>query len=287
MKPELMNAIPAADGEDNYTIDVVDTMPFPGDFQTASMTTVKLANIISSFFKPVFSDYAGCRVRVFTGNPGNDSVVNGIAIKPSVVNPAAVKMGLPLGAVYVDLFFRDNAPSDIGVKSISLIGGNKPKAKPETKRNGNKKYPNENLQARWTSQNKLSSLAHNGISYEVNEKTYQMLEQFRFNYSGIRPVRWADLKSEIITGMHPNSSKNEALVCISCLDVNAIVSAIFGTKSEDNKTTKYAYTVTPATSIGLNDEFLVHIVQMDIDVVERTSAELGLCNVNNIGFHSC
>ena len=287
MKTELMNTVPVTNGEDHYSIDVVDTKPYPGDFQTASMTTVKLAEIISSFFKPVFSDYAGCRVRVFTGNPGNDKVMNGIAINPFVVNPAAVKMGLPIGAVYVDLFFRDNNPSDVGVKSISLIGGSKNKPKTETKKNGNNKNPAENLAARFMAQNRLSSIAHNGISYEVNEKTYQMLEEFRFNYNGIRPVRWADLKSEIITGMHPNSPKNEALVCISCLDVNAIVSAIFGTKGDDNKTTKYAYTVTPATPIGLNDEFLVHIVQMDIDVVERTSAELGLCNVNNIGFHSC
>ena len=288
MKTEfMMNTIPVSTGEeDNYSIEVVEHKPFPGDFQTASMTTVKLADIISSFFKPVFSDYAGCRVRVYSGNPGNDVMLNGVYIKPTMVNPAAVKMNLPIGAVYVDLFFRDNAPSDVGVKSISLIGGSKPKAKPEVKKSGNKKNPAENLAARFMSQNKMSSLAYNGINYEVNEKTYQMLEQFRFNYNGIRPVRWADLKSEIITGMHPNSPKNEALVCISCLDVNAIVSAIFGTEGEGKKN-KYAYTVTPAASIGLNDEYLVHIVQMDTDVVERTSAELGLHNVNNIGFHSC
>ena len=288
MKTELMNTIPVTNGEeDNYSIEVVDHKAFPGDFQTASMTTVKLAEIISSFFKPVFSDYAGCRVRIYPGNPGNDVMVNGVYIKPTMVNPAAVKMNLPIGAVYVDLFFRDNAPSDIGVKSITPIGGNKPKVKTDNnKKPGNKKNPAENLQARWACQNKLSSLAHSGISYEVNEKTYQMLEEFRFNYNGIRPVRWSDLKSEIITGMHPNSPKNEALVCISCLDVNAIVSAIFGTES-DGKKNKYAYTVTPASSIGLNDEYLVHIVQMDTDVVDRTSAELGLCNVNNIGFHSC
>lgn len=274
MKSELMNVNPVADGEDNYTIEVIDHKEFPGDFQTASMTTVKLADIISSFFKPIFSDYAGCRVRVYSGNTGNGMLAN----------PAATKMGLPVGAVYVDLFFRDNAPSDHGIKSVSLIGGSKPKEKNDNNKK-DKHNPAKNLGARFMAQNKLSSLAHNGISYEVNEKTYQMLEEFRFNYNGIRPVRWADLKSEIITAMHPTSPKNEALVCISCLDVNAIVSAIFGTEGEDGK--KYAYTVTPATPIGLNNEFLIHIVQMDIDVVARTSAELGMCNVNNIGFHSC
>lgn len=286
MKSELMNVNPVADGEDNYTIEVIDHKEFPGDFQTASMTTVKLADIISSFFKPIFSDYAGCRVCVYSGNPGNGMLENPAAIKMGLpANAAAAKMGLPAGAVYVDLFFRDNAPSNQGVKSISRIGGSKPKEKNDNSNKKDKNNPAKNLSVRFMAQNKLSSLAHNGISYEVNEKTYQMLDEFRFNYNGIRPVRWADLKSEIITGMHPTSPKNEALVCISCLDVNAIVSAIFGTKGEDGK--NYAYTVTPATPIGLNNEFLIHIVQMDIDVVERTSAELGMCNVNNIGFHSC
>lgn len=286
MKSELMNVNPVADGEDNYTIEVIDHKEFPGDFQTASMTTVKLADIISSFFKPIFSDYAGCRVGVYFGNTGNNMLENPDVINKGLpVNAAASKMGLPIGAVYVDLFFRDNAPSNQGIKSINLIGGSKPKEKNDNNKK-DKNNPAKDLGVRFMAQNKLSSLAHNGISYEVNKKTYQMLEEFRFNYNGIRPVRWSDLKSEIIRGMHPTSSKNEALVCISCLDVNAIVSAIFGTEGEDGK--KYAYTVRPASPIiGLSNEFLVHIVQMDIDVVERTSAELGMYNVNNIGFHSC
>lgn len=274
MKPNPMNTVPVEDGENNFSIEVVEHQPFPEDFKTASMSTAQLADIISSFFKPVFSDYAGCRVCVYLGKTGN-----GIA-----ANPAAGKLNLPAGAVYVDLFFRDNAPGD-GIKSLSVVGGHKDTFKKNTKK-VSKDNPTENLTARIISQNRVANIASNGITYEVSDETYQMLEPFRFNQSNINPIRWADQKTEIFAPMHPNSSKHEAVVCISCLDVNAIVSAIYGTDEGDKKN-KYAYTVSPTTPIPLNNEYLVHIVQMDTDVISRTSAELGMNMVNNIGFHSC
>lgn len=274
--------------KDNYTFEN-DPIPFEGDFKTASMTPKELAEIISAALKPAFSDYAGCRICLCHGEtamsyPGSNGIL---------FNPAIKKLGLPQGAMFVEIFFRDNKPDNDPdpaknrVKSLSMIASNN--NIDVNASNDDPNNPAKNIRARFIAQNRLSNIARSGHCYEVNEKTYQMLNAFRF-VGNVNPVRWSDLKSEVIEGMDPMNNRTETLVCITCLDPRAFVSAIYGTTDPDDSTKKYCYSVSavnPNFSPLTNGNFVIHVTQMDTDVVNRIRSELGIGGVNNVSFYSC
>lgn len=288
----------AKDKPEFYTIEPDNYPDFPVDFAISSVTTEDIAKLINAFFKPVLSDYAGCRIGVVAG-PGRVYYADSIS-GPDIINTAVGKLGLKPGVYFVELCFRDNKP----IKDASGRGPIKSlKATNIVANNENTTIdpdnPASNLCNRIMVQNRMSSIARTGNSYEIDQKTTQVLEAFRFR--GTNPVRWTDLKIETVESINNSTSRSEILVGISGLDMHAIISTIYGTNdpsdtddtgdtSRDRRFNKYEYKIEPINFTFDNfvkGKCVFHIIRMDTDVVSRVRSDLGLHVINNVRMYNC
>ena len=276
---------------DFYTIAPSTNPDFPVDFAIASMNTSDIANLINDFFKPVLSDYAGCRIGVVAG-PGKVYYSDSNNYGPEIINPAIGKLGLNVGTYFVELCFRDNKARDNGsIKSLnatSFVNKNEPVTIDPNN-------PASNLGNRIMIQNRMSSVSRTGNSYNIDQKTTQILEAFRFKMAN--PVRWSDLKIETVDPSNSNTMRSEIIVGISGLDMLSIISTIYGTKDPNeaddekrNRFNKYEYNMYPINANYDNfirGKCIFHIVRMDTDVLSRVRCDMGMNSINNIRFYSC
>lgn len=228
------------------TIEVAAHAEFEGDMKTNIVSSIEMAEIVSSLFAPAFSDYYGCNVRI------NDGRAN-----PVIAN------SMPLGAIYVDLFFKDQGKAAEGTwKNINLRGSND-----EGK---------SDLGSRFA---RVNGTINTGRVYEVTKETYEALEEFTFN--GGR-VRWNEHTQEIVTPMTAYG-KEEVVVCISGLSLNKIITKIYGEKTEEGR---YEYIANPSTIIpNKANEFIMQVSQLDLATVRDLQKTLGIYSGNAPQFH--
>lgn len=226
------------------SIEVAEHPQFNGDMKTNILTSIEMAEIVSSLFAPAFPDYYGCRVCI---NDGRSPIV------------AAT---MPYGALYVDLFFKDGGEAPEGMKKNIVPRGSKMDGR-------------QDLGARFARVNG----ANNGRAYEVTKRTYEMLEEFMRN--GNR-TRWNEHTQEITSPMGVYG-KDEVVVCISGLDLNRVITKIYGAKTEQGR---YEYAASPSTLIpNKNQEFVMQIVQLDLATVRNLQNSLGIYTPNALQFH--
>lgn len=229
------------------TIEIAEHPTFEGDMKTNITSSVEVADIVSSLFAPAFSDYYGCKININDGHG-----------MPAVVN------SMPYGAIYVDLYFKDQGQASSGIKNIKPIG-----AKEEDGRT--------DLGARFM---KVNGAFTNGRTYKVTEETYECLEDFM--RSGNK-TRWYEHTQEIESNMSIYG-KNEVVVCISGIDLNRVITAIYGKNTEEGI---YEYIATPSTIIpGKNQEFIMQICQLDLSAVRKLQQSLGIYGANAPQFHA-
>lgn len=226
------------------TLDVVEHPEFKGDMKTNIVTSIEMADIVSSLFAPAFPDYYGCRICV---NNGSDPIVS-----PT----------LPYGALYVDLFFKDNGPAPEGIKKNIVPRGSNNEGKTD-------------IGSRFARVNG----SNNARAYEVSKTTYEMLEEFvRSNGR----IRWQDRTTEISSPMSIYG-KDEVVVRIAGLDLNRVITKIYGSKTEDGR---YEYQATVSTMIpNKTQEFILQVVQLDLATVRDLQNKLGIYNTASIDFH--
>lgn len=228
------------------TIDIVEHADFEGDMKTNIVSSIDMAKIVSSLFAPAFSDYYGCNVRI------NDGRAN-----PAIAN------SMPMGAIYVDLYFKDQGEAASGSwKNIV----------PKGKNNDGRK----DLGARYLS---VVGNANNGRAYDITKETYEALEEFTFTTGR---VRWGDHTQEITTPMSVYG-KDEVVVCISGLSLNKIITKIYGDKTEDGR---FEYIAHPSTMIPTQaQEFIMQVSQLDLRAVRHLQEALGIYASNAPQFH--
>lgn len=228
------------------TINVVEHAKFEGDMKTNIISSIDMADIISSFFAPAFSDYYGCNVRI------NDGRAN-----PVIAN------SMPFGAIYVDLFFKDQGKAAEGTwKNIVPRG--------QATEGGT------DLGSRFL---RVNGSANTGRAYEVTKETYEALEEFTFN--GAR-ARWNEHTQEITTPMSAYG-KDEVVVCISGLSLNKIITKIYGDITEE---ARYEYIAYPSTIIpNKTQEFIMQVCQLDLAAVRNLQKALGIYGSNAPQFH--
>ena len=243
------------------TIVVAEHTPFEGDMKTNLVSSIEMAEIVSSLFSPAFADYYGCNIRI---NNGNTTGVN-----PIVVN------SLPLGAIYVDVYFKDRGRnSSKAIKNLELRGQVK-----TDNTDGEDDKNSTHMAARFFAVNSVNNGANNGRVYDVTADTYEALEEFMF----VRNVRWNDHTQEISANMGVIGSKEEAVVCISGLSLDKILTKIYGNKTEEGE---FEYVATPSTMIpGRNNEFIMQVCQLNLAVVRKLHRDLGVNNPANPQFH--
>lgn len=228
------------------SIEVVDHLTFEGNMKTNFISSIDMAEIISSLFAPAFFDYYGCKVHI---NDGRNPIV---------------AHTMPAGALYVDLIFKDQGASPEGSKAWKNIIAR-----------GSKDSENSDLASRYMRVNG----SNNGRAYEVTKKTYEALEEFTVN--GQR-TRWAELTQEISTSMSIYG-KEEVVVCVTGLDLNKIITKLYGDKTQDGR---YEYAVQPSTIIpSKTQEFVMQVSQLDLSTVRELQKTLGIFTANAPQFH--
>lgn len=227
------------------TINVAEHPTFEGDMKTNIISSIDMAEIVSSLFAPAFSDYYGCKILINDGH-GNPAVVN----------------SMPYGTLYVDLYFKDRGTAVDGAwKNIRPRGSNDNRT---------------DLGARFFRVNG----AGNGRAYEVTKETYEALENFML--LGNR-TRWADHTQEISTQMSVYGGKEEVVVCISGINLNKVITEIYGDKTEEGL---YEYVAAPSTVIpGKNQEFIMQVCQLNKKAVRDLQRDLGIYTPNTPQFH--
>ena len=241
------------EGEKNEkaNIRLLEHAEFEGDMKTNIISSIDMAEIVGSLFAPAFSDYYGCNVRV------NDGRAN-----PIIAN------SMPIGAIYVDLFFKDRGDVKDGKwKNLELrnkIANDAESGKPSL---GDRFH-------------RLNGQLNNGRAYNVTKETYEALDKFTFNPGR---TRWAEHTQEITSPMSIYG-KDEIVVCISGLSLNKIITEIYG--GEDENDNKYEYMATPSTIIpSTTQEFIMQVCQLDLKAVRDLQRTLGVYAGNPTQFH--
>lgn len=234
---------------------------FAGELKTNILTSVEMADIVSALFAGTFQDYYGCQVRIHDGN----------AINPMVASQ------IPLGAIYVDLYFRNNGPKQANgpIKSLYPIGNNINKG--------------DSLASKAMRLNNRNA----GRTFRVTKETYEILSEFMFanmDHNGNVNVNWNAHTQEVEEQSSFFGNKAEAVVCISGLSLEKIVGKIYGygpsyDPDKNFYRKDYEYSVVPTTLIpGRNREFILQIVRLEAALVDRLQRTLGGYG-NSFGFH--
>jgi hypothetical protein len=226
------------------SITVTEHASFDGDMKTNIVSSIDMAEIVSSLFAPAFSDYYGCKIRIHDGS------------NPAVMNH------MPYGALYVELYFKDRGePTEGAWKNIRVRGSDNTRT---------------DLGARFF---RVNGAATNGRAYEVTKETYEALEAFTL--AGNR-TRWNELTQEISTSM-AIYGKEEVVVCITGIDLNKVITEIYGGKTEEGR---FEYVATPSTLIpGKNQEFIMQVTQLNVKAVRDLQKDLGIYNPSAPQFH--
>lgn len=229
-------------------IDIENNLKFEGDMKTNIISTMDMADIISSLFSPVFSDYCGCRICV------ND----GKAVP-------AIRDSMPIGTLYVDLFFKDQGEASKGMwKNINLTGTND---------NG---HARTDLGYRFQM---VNGRQKDGRMYDVTKATFEVLEEFMLTGS---KTKWNSHVFEATTSMSVYG-KEEVVVCISGVNLNKIVTKIYGEKTEDGR---YEYITSPSTVIPSKpQEFILQVCQLDLAAVRNLQNSLGIYSADAPQYH--
>lgn len=237
---------------EEISIKVVDHPEFEGDIKTMLLSSTEMCEKISAYFGAFFFDYAGCKIRINDGR-----------------NPAVASF-LPQGAIYVDLYFKDMGKVSEDVKIIKNII---PMGKKEDD-DGTKK---DTLLSRYMRVNG----ARNGRAYTVTADTFKTLNSI--TNQSLSNGRWMERTQELITN-YSIYGKEEIVVCITGIDLNKILSEIYGVRDEDGH---YEYSASPSTVIPSSyDEFIIQVSQLRTELVSSLRAKLGMYNASSPSYHS-
>lgn len=222
--------------QEKATIEVAEHPVFEGDMKTNIVSSIDMCDIVSSLFAPAFHDYYGCKICINDGR-----------------NPMLVNKLVP-GALYVELYFKDQGKATDGTwKNINLRGTNSD--------------GRTDLGARFA---RVNGAQRSGRLYEVTKETYEALEEF--TVTGNR-TRWNELTQEVGVNMSLYG-KEEVVVCITGLDLNKIITKIYGAKTEEGR---YEYIATPSTVIPYKtQEFIMQVCQLDLAAVRNLQKTLGI-----------
>lgn len=223
------------------TINVVDNTPFEGDLKTNLVSSTEMAEIVSSLFGAAFADYHGCKIGINDGK--NKPLFDTIA--PNTI--------------YVELYFKDRGEAGSRIKNLKLRG------QVDTK-DGKNSMAERFRQVAGNMNPQVASHV-----YEVTSETYEALEEFID--ANARNVNWRLYTQEMSVNMGTIGTKEEAVVCITGLSLNRILTKIYGSETEEGR---FEYSAMPATMIpARTGEFIMQVTQLNLETVRKLNRELG------------
>ena len=235
------------ESKDKLRISLPKNLEFEGDLKTQLITTIDMAAILGEMFSAVMPDYYGCRIRI-----NNGLIDNGY---PNIYN------SLEPGALYVDLYLKDT-------KGTAEFKNLKRNGEAPVAENGEKKA---SLSSRFVS----VVGAQSNRAFTVTPETYEILEEFMPRGAN---TRWVEHTAEIYTQINAPYGQNEVVVVISGLSLNALITKLYGKKTEEGQ---FEYMATASTVIPYRStEFIMQIAQLNADTVRKLQRTLGVYTPN-------
>lgn len=231
-------------------IEVSEPLPFDANIKSCFMNTIELAGIVDNLFSSAMRDYVGCKISLNNGDV-----------------PANAAMDIPMGKLYVNLYFKDRSnlvPDDNGmIPNVTRRSESKGKSK-------------------FDSLMKMSGVSA-GRMYDVTPETYEALDPFRFFPN--RKTNWNILTTEIYSNFGYAGSYNQEIVaCITGIDFEKVINAVYGTRTEEGI---FQYQAAPVQIVAnVNGEYVVQITQLDITKLDDMRKSLG-GPIARTEFHQC
>ena len=247
---------------DNGTIEigVKEPIEFSSNEKLMVTTSIDLADLVSQFFSQTLTDYYGCKIC----RSGTSSTL------PDV---AAI---YPQGSIYVDLYFKYD-PADHGAedKAEVLI----PRVPPVGTQNDKKE---KTLEERMLA---INALAKTTSLYAIHNDVKKALAPYMVR--GLQ-TNWPGITKEIAQPINAQG-KDDTIVCISGVDIGAVIANIYGA-TEKNPDTARNDAIEYHISVGKNlptrnDEFIVEIKRYNTKSFKELQVKLGLAMQNNTNFH--
>ena len=238
---------PSIETKDKLRINLPQNLEFAGDLKTQLITTIDMAELIGEMFSAVMPDYYGCRIRINDGR-----IDSGY--------PTSITSTMEFGSLYVDLYLKDS-------KGNSDHKNLKRNGETATTEKGEK----PSLSSRFVS----VVGAQSNRAFTVTPETYEILEEFM--PMGAR-TRWAEHTAEIFTQINAPYGQNEVVVVISGLSLNALITKLYGKKTEEGQ---FEYMATASTAIPYRStEFIMQVAQLNADTVRKLQRTLGVYTPN-------
>lgn len=229
-------------------IEVTDKLSFDSNIKCCFRNTIELAGIIDNLFKPAMRDYVGCKISF------NDGKI-----------PAIIAGDIPMGKLYVSLYFKDrsNSKDNCPIENVIVRSAGKKGSK-------------------FDSLMKMNGYA-SGRMYSITPETYEALDRFRFFPN--RNANWNNLTSETYSNFGYYGSVNqEIVVCITGLDLERIIDEIYGERTDEGI---FQYQAVPVQIVAnVNGEYVVQITQLDVTKLDDMRKQLG-GPINSTEFHVC
>ncbi len=235
---------------------------FDNTYDTKIITFEKLTKQINGLFGACFADFCGANICIAGTTP-----------------PVNNQIKLPIGSLYVDLYFRDmgEAPKDL-YKNIIPATQSKKTAKDDES--------NDNRLA-----HRIIDLSNRNIksskAYNVTRETYECLEEFLFG-DPRRAPKWSELTREIQQNVGGLYGRDGICVVITGLSLEKIITALYGAKTEEGR---YSYSVhlnrfdsVGYTTVANPSKSILTICRLDDNEVRKLITETDTTLPGNINF---
>ena len=220
--------------EEKFDISVQKKFPFDANIKSCFMNTIEAAEYVDALFGAVLRDYVGCKINY---NDGSD---------PRLSNE------VPIGKMYVTLYFKEMPDNKEGFANVS-------------------KRADTSGKTRFGILMSMSSQMSSRM-YDINEKTFDILNKFRF--FSTRKANWNNLTGEIASSFgFVNSYNQEIVAYITGLDLEKIFSEIYGTRTDEGV---FQYQALPVQIVAnASGEYVLQITQLDVNKLNDLRKSLG------------
>lgn len=245
------------------TLTVNKHQPFDGNLACYLGSTLEIRDLISTLFKSIFGDYAGCMVGW-----------NNTTGRYTPLSLATTKYMRP-GDMFVDLYFKHTPGRVDGVKAIitsdesdpTLPSSDKDKKK-EEKKEEKKADANEKFD-RINALSKFNQVMTTPKSFRITKGARDLLRKYTFE----DPINWNEHVCDTSIQTNYNTA-TETYVVVSGLNFNKIIKEIFGDRDDDGI---YQYRSEFVQEIrGNTFDFITNITRLDTTMVNKLAVAAGM-----------
>lgn len=227
-----------------------DPEKFDGTFETGYYTTIELEKRINKAFRMMFSDYYGCAIVL---DPSNNSIPIKVSLFFQPKQKEAYSNDELDRRAFVQVREAINDPQSSGMQNLLI-------SSTLTHRQREREFALTEYAA---------EVLYDFVSHQIKKNSRPVLSPFN-------PQTYTDYISETINTIN---YQNVKVCAIECVDINNIISFIYGSKKDNSK---YVYTTALQKPLsgsyvpGVATNWLVSITRMTFDQLNEALAKTGV-----------